>query len=86
VAGIDWAAIYNASGLVGLAVVAIAAVMVYDARRPRPSDDNQIVKSLDKMGDELAKLRSEVTDRMGRTETRLEDHQRQLDRLDRREK
>jgi hypothetical protein len=80
---IDWVALWNGGGFVGVATVAVIMAVVYDRRRPpKEQTDSQTDKLLHEVVDKLDALKSQVTDRMGRAETRLDDHQRQIDRLD----
>jgi Tfp pilus assembly protein PilN len=79
---IDWVALWNGGGFVGVASVAVALAVVYDRRRPtKEQADNPTDKLLHELVDKVDGLKEQVTDRMGRAETRLDDHQRQIDRL-----
>ena len=90
----DIALLWEAGGpmLLGLAVV-IGAV-VYDKRRPKNDEHGEALaglmksleglsRSLDATSGKLDVLRIEFANKIGRIETRLDDQQRHLDRLDR---
>lgn len=85
--GIDWAALWNAGGVWAVLAVAVAiALIIYVARwdKSRPVDNQDA--AIERLSDKLDALILGTERRLTIAETRLDDHQRQLDRLDRREK
>jgi hypothetical protein len=65
--------------LVGLA--AVLSTVLYDRKRPRKDENGD---SIGDVLDALNELRREVTDRLARVETDLKNHQREIDKIDRR--
>lgn len=85
----DWLALWEAGGPTLVGVVAVITAVVYDKKRPKPDDHSEALGHLhDVVADvsrKLDALRLEVTNRVGRVETRQDEQQRQIDRLDRRQ-
>ncbi len=86
---IDWVALWNAGGFGAVMVVCGGVALIIFAARfdRRTSEKSDPVNArLDDLISKVDALTLTMERRVTVTETRLDDHQRQLDRLDRREK
>lgn len=77
----EFTALWNAGGPVLVGLAAVISTVLYDRKRPRKDENGD---SIGDVLDALNDLRREVTDRLARVETDLKNHQREIDKIDRR--
>lgn len=77
----EFAALWNAGGPVLVGLAAVISTVLYDRKRPKKDENGD---SIGDVLDALNDLRREVTDRLARVETDLKNHQREIDKIDRR--
>ena len=77
----EFTVLWNAGGPVLVGLAAVISTVLYDRKRPRKDENGD---SIGDVLDALNDLRREVTDRLARVETDLKNHQREIDKIDRR--
>lgn len=77
----EFTVLWNAGGPVLVGLAAVLSTVLYDRKRPRKDENGD---SIGDVLDALNDLRREVTDRLARVETDLKNHQREIDKIDRR--
>lgn len=77
----EFTVLWNAGGPVLVGLAAVLSTVLYDRKRPRHDENGD---SIGDVLDALNDLRREVTDRLARVETDLKNHQREIDKIDRR--
>lgn len=77
----EFTVLWNAGGPVLVGLAAVLSTVLYDRKRPRKDENGD---SIGDVLDALNELRREVTDRLARVETDLKNHQREIDKIDRR--
>lgn len=85
--GIDWAALWEAGGFLAVAVVFLGiSLLILVARWDKRTGEKQdpVVAEVKALAAKVEVMALHSERRLTIAETRLDDHQRQLDRLDRR--
>lgn len=77
----EFTVLWNAGGPVLVGLAAVLSTVLYDRKRPKKDENGD---SISDVLDALNELRREVTDRLARVETDLKNHQREIDKIDRR--
>lgn len=77
----DFVTLWNAGGPTLLGFGVVAAAFLYDRARPRKDENGD---SISDVLNALNSFRNEMTDRLARVETDLKNHQREIDKIDRR--
>ena len=77
----EFTVLWNAGGPVLVGLAAVLSTVLYDRKRPKKDENGD---SIGDVLDALNELRREVTDRLARVETDLKNHQREIDKIDRR--
>ena len=77
----EFTVLWNAGGPVLVGLAAVLSTVLYDRKRPRKDENGD---SIGDVLEALNDLRREMTDRLARVETDLKNHQREIDKIDRR--
>ena len=84
----EFTVLWNAGGPVLVGLAAVISTVLYDRKRPRKDDNgDSIADVLEAVADtnrKIDRMQNEMTDRLARVETDLKNHQREIDKIDRR--